>query len=48
MKAIDAELPHIYLYDRAEIHATREGLTGYEGNPWDFQTWDIGSWDWTE
>jgi peptide/nickel transport system substrate-binding protein len=47
MKAVADELPHIYLYDRAEIHATREGLTGYKPNPWQFQTWDIGNWDWT-
>lgn len=46
MKAIADELPHIYLYDRAEIHATREGLTGYVPNPWSYQTWDIGNWDW--
>jgi peptide/nickel transport system substrate-binding protein len=46
MLAIGDELPHIYLYDRAEIHATREGLTGYEPNPWQYQTWDIGEWDW--
>jgi peptide/nickel transport system substrate-binding protein len=48
MQAIADELPHIYLYDRAEIHATREGLTGYEPNPWQYQTWDIGNWDWEE
>lgn len=46
MKAIADELPHIYLYDRAEIHATREGLVGYEPNPWQYQTWNIGEWDW--
>jgi peptide/nickel transport system substrate-binding protein len=46
MKAIADELPHIYLYDRGEIHATREGLTGYYPNPWQYQTWDIGNWDW--
>jgi len=48
MMAIADELPHIYLYDRAEIHATREGLTGYEPNPWDYQTWNIGEWDWAD
>jgi peptide/nickel transport system substrate-binding protein len=46
MEAIADELPHIYLYDRAEIHATLEGLTGYAPNPWQYQTWDIGEWDW--
>lgn len=46
MQAIADELPHIYLYDRAEIHATREGLTGYLPNPWQYQTWNIGEWRW--
>ena len=46
MKAIAVDLPHIYLYDRAEIHATREGLVGYQPNPWQYQTWNIGEWDW--
>jgi ABC-type transport system substrate-binding protein len=46
MRKIAEELPHIYLYDRAEIHATREGLTGYVPNPWQYQTWNIGEWDW--
>jgi len=46
MKAIAAELPHIYLYDRGEIHATREGLIGYVPNTWQYQTWNIGEWDW--
>lgn len=46
MKAVAEDLPHIYLYDRAEIHATREGLVGYSPNPWSYQTWDIGNWDW--
>jgi len=46
MKAIAEELPHIYLYDRGEIHATREGLTGYVPNTWQYQTWNIGEWDW--
>jgi ABC-type transport system substrate-binding protein len=47
MKAIADELPHIYLYDRAEIHASREGLTGIAPTPWDYQTWNIGEWDWS-
>jgi peptide/nickel transport system substrate-binding protein len=46
MKAITEDLPHIYLYDRAAIHATREGLTGYVVNPWGNQTWDVSNWDW--
>jgi len=46
MKAIAEELPHIYLYDRGEIHATRTGLGGYVPNTWQYQTWDIGEWFW--
>jgi len=46
MKAIADELPHIYLYDRAEIHATREGLMGYEINTWDNQPWNVAEWYW--
>jgi peptide/nickel transport system substrate-binding protein len=46
MQAVADELPHIYLYDRAEIHATREGLVGYVPTAWQFQTWNIGEWDW--
>jgi peptide/nickel transport system substrate-binding protein len=47
-KAIADELPHIYLYDRAEIHATREGLEGYVPNTWGVQTWAIEEWRWAE
>ena len=46
MMAIADELPHIYLYDRGEIHATREGLIGYQPTAWQYQTWNIGEWDW--
>jgi peptide/nickel transport system substrate-binding protein len=46
MKAIAEELPHIYLYDRAEVHGSIEGLTGYVPNTWTYQTWNIGEWDW--
>jgi peptide/nickel transport system substrate-binding protein len=48
MKYIAEELPHLYLYDRAEIHATREGLTGYVPNTWSFQTWGVAEWRWEE
>jgi len=42
---VDAELPHIYLYDRAEIHMTRARLTGYQVNPWASQSWNAAEWD---
>lgn len=48
MKLIAEELPHIYLYDRSEIHATREGLEGYVPNTWDNQTWNVAEWKWAE
>lgn len=46
MTAIADELPHIYLYNRAEIHASREGLMGYEVNTWDNQPWNVAEWYW--
>ncbi len=46
MTAIAEELPHIYLYNRAEIHATREGLEGYEISTWSNQPWNVAEWYW--
>jgi len=46
MTAIADELPHIYLYNRSEIHATREGLMGYEVTTWDSQPWNVAEWYW--
>jgi peptide/nickel transport system substrate-binding protein len=46
MQAVKDDVPHIYLYDRAEIHATREGLMGYEINIWENQTWNAVEWYW--
>jgi peptide/nickel transport system substrate-binding protein len=48
MQAVAAELPHIYLYDRAEIHATSDKLVGYEVNTWSNQTWNVAEWQVTE
>ncbi len=45
-KAIAEELPHIYLYNRSEIHATREGLMGYEISTWGNQPWNVAEWYW--
>nr|MBP8110315.1 peptide ABC transporter substrate-binding protein [Caldilineaceae bacterium] len=45
---IDAELPHIYLYDRAEIHMSRTRLVGYEVNAWNSQGWNAAEWDVTD
>jgi ABC-type transport system substrate-binding protein len=48
MKAIAEELPHIYLYDRGEIHATRSGLKGFVPNTWQNQPWNIAEWYWED
>ncbi|MCC9077545.1 peptide ABC transporter substrate-binding protein [Litorilinea aerophila] len=44
---IAAELPHIYLYDRAEIHLTRSNVKGYQVNVWSphDQSWNAADWD---
>ncbi len=44
---ITAELPHIYLYDRGEIHLARNNVSGFVVNvfensmTWNAQEWDI-------
>lgn len=48
MKYIAEDLPHIYLYDRGDIHATLEGLAGYVPNTWSNQTWAVAEWRWEE
>jgi peptide/nickel transport system substrate-binding protein len=42
---VDAELPHIYLYDRAEVHLSRANITGFVINPWLGPTWNAEEWD---
>ncbi|HXF61203.1 MAG TPA: peptide ABC transporter substrate-binding protein [Caldilineaceae bacterium] len=42
---IDAELPHIYLYDRAEIHLSRANITGFVVSTWGPETWNAEEWD---
>lgn len=44
--AIAEELPHIYLYNRMQIHATRKGLINFEVNVWTNQTWNTEDWYW--
>ncbi len=42
---IDAELPHIYLYDRADIDLTRSNFRGYRINSWESQrSWNTYDW----
>ncbi len=43
---IDAELPHIYLYDRADIDLTVSNLKNYRINSWESQrSWNTFDWD---
>ena len=44
MERIVAELPHIYLYDRSEIHLSRARVLGFDVNPWTNQTWNTADW----
>lgn len=48
MQQVQQDVPMIYLYNRAEIHATSDKLTGYQINTWDNQTWDSENWQKTE
>jgi len=43
---IAEDLPHIYLYDRAEIHLSRSNIKNFKVNPWtQTQTWNAEEWD---
>lgn len=42
---IAEELPHIYLYDRSDIHLTRSNVQNFAVNPWDNQSWNADEWD---
>jgi peptide/nickel transport system substrate-binding protein len=44
MEILSAELPHIYLYDRNDIHLSRSRVQGFEVNPWSNQTWNAADW----
>lgn len=48
MQQVQQDIPMIYLYNRAEIHATNDKLAGYEINTWDNQTWGVENWQLTE
>lgn len=48
MQEVKNDIPHIYLYDRAEIHAATDRLTGYVINTWANQTWNVADWQLTE
>ncbi|MEZ4661887.1 MAG: peptide ABC transporter substrate-binding protein [Caldilineaceae bacterium] len=43
--AIAAELPHIYLYDRSDIHLSRSNIKNFQVNPWNNQSWNAADWD---
>ncbi len=42
---IASDIPHLYLYDRSEIHLTRANIVGFKVNPWGRQTWNVEEWD---
>lgn len=42
---IDAELPHIYLYERGDLHAARDNVRGFKVNPWNNETWNAEEWN---
>ena len=43
---IDAELPHLYLYDRADIDLTRSNFKNYQINSWfNVRSWNAEEWD---
>ncbi len=43
---IDAELPHIYLYDRGEIHLARSNVLGFDVNVFKNSiTWNVADWE---
>lgn len=42
---IDADLPHIYLYERGDLHASLSNVVGFEVNPWSNETWNAEEWD---
>ncbi len=42
---VAADVPQIYLYERAEIHLTRANISGFVVNPWNAQTWNAEMWE---
>ncbi len=41
---IDAELPHIYLYERGDLHGVLPRVVGFQVNPWGHETWNAEEW----
>lgn len=39
------DLPHIYLYNRSDIHLSRVNVMGFDVNPWGNQSWNAAEWD---
>ena len=43
---IDQDLPHLYLYDRADVDVTRSNVKNYIMNVWqDQRSWNVEDWD---
>ncbi len=43
-RLIDAELPHIYLYERGDLHGALADVAGFQVNPWGPETWNAEEW----
>ncbi len=41
---VDTELPHIYLYERGDLHGVLASVTGFQVNPWGNETWNAEEW----
>ena len=41
---IAAELPHIYLYERGDLHGALADVGGFQVNPWGNETWNAEEW----
>ena len=41
---IDTDLPHIYLYDRSDLHLAQTKVGGFAVNPWTNETWNAEDW----
>ncbi|MGB5051807.1 MAG: peptide ABC transporter substrate-binding protein [Caldilineaceae bacterium] len=39
------DLPHIYLYDRSEVHLSRSNVVNFFINPWGGHAWNAQDWD---
>lgn len=43
-RLVDAELPHVYLYERGDLHGALADVAGFQVNPWGPETWNAEEW----